>query len=105
MASITVHWPNIPNEHGDRMLWHGSWLVGNEGGEGPQFYSGRGGDVDTYQAPSQATGVRLRRWPNEGLDFEYADILDLSASPSISADELEYDKRQHFARIPGVDEV
>lgn len=103
MASITVHWPRVPNEHGETMLWFGSWLVGDDGGEGPSIYSGRGGDVDAYQAPGNATGLRVRRWPNEGFDAEYADILELPPSLSISADELDFDTRQHYARIPGED--
>ncbi len=103
MTSITVHWPRVPNEHGDTMLWFGSWLVGNDGREGPSIYSGRGGDVDTYQAPDGATGLRVRRWPNEGLDAEYADLLQLDPAITISADELNFDSRQPYTHIPGVD--
>lgn len=103
MTSITVHWPRVPNEHGETMLWYGSWLVGNDGSEGPGIYSGRGGDIDTYHPPEGATGLRIRRWPNEGFDAEYADILELVPARTISADELDFDTRQRYARIPGVD--
>ena len=103
MVSVTVHWPRVPNEHGGTTLWFGSWLVGDSGGEGAKFYSGRGGDVDTYVAPHRATGLRIRRWPNEGLDAEYADVLELPPGQSLSADDLDFDTRQKYANIPGID--
>src|SRR5262249_14564287 len=71
MPSITVTWPVVENEHGWDMLWFGAWLVGNDGSEGPWFYNGRGGESSSYDVPPVATGVRFRRWPNEGLDAEY----------------------------------
>lgn len=99
MERITVDWARVPNEHGDPMLWFGSWLVGADGVEGSWFYSGRGGTLDSYDVPEGTTGVRIRRWPNEGFDAEYADILDLSPGLSISAEELDFDSRQEFSRL------
>jgi hypothetical protein len=100
MASITVVWPDTANEHGGRTLWFGSWLTGNQGFEGAWFYSGRGGERTNYQIPPDATGLRIRRWPNEGLDAEYADVLVQEAPPSLSADQLDFDAPQPFSLLP-----
>ena len=70
---LEIDWPELSNEHGDPILWFGAWLVGDEGVEGDWFHSGRGAARTTHAVPSDATGVRLRRWPNEGLAPEYAD--------------------------------
>ncbi len=96
MGSITVDWPAEINEHGRPMLWFGSWLTGHEGGEGAWFYSGRGGTRQVYAVPPWATGVRIRRWPNEGFDAEYVDIGPNEWDGAISAGRLNFELPQPF---------
>jgi hypothetical protein len=99
MASIRVNWPRESNEHGRPMLWFGSWLSGDTGAEGAWFYSGRGGDAGEYPVPPQATGLRVRRWPNEGLDAEYADVLPLDGRTAVAIEELDFDAPQPFSHL------
>jgi hypothetical protein len=99
MASITVSWPAEINEHGRPMLWFGSWLKGDDGAEGAWFYSGRGGERSSYSVPAWATGVRIRRWPNEGFDAEYADLFVFEHSREVAADSLDFETRQRFSRL------
>lgn len=96
MRSITVDWPAEMNEHGRPMLWFGSWLAGHEGVEGAWFYSGRGGDRQAYPVPSWATGVRIRRWPNEGFDAEYVDVGPTEWDEAIAAGALNFEVPQPF---------
>lgn len=96
---IRITWPVTPNEHGGRMLWFGSWLVGDAGVEGPWFYTGRGGCEGRYRPPPAATGVRIRRWPNEGFDAEFADLLELDAIEHVFADDLDFDTAQRFNHL------
>ena len=100
MASITVSLPEALNEHGRPMLWFASWLSGNDGAEGAWFYSGRGGEAPTFTVPAEATGLRIRRWPNEGLDAEYVDILALAEVTEVAAADLDFDAPQRFSRLP-----
>ena len=86
------------NEHGRQMLWFGSWLVGDGGAEGQWFYSGRGGERGVYSVPVAVSGVRFRRWPNEGFDAEYADVL-ASDVPEIAPAELDFDIRQRYSML------
>ena len=99
MHELVVTLPEETNEHGDRMLWYGSWLVGADGVEGEGFYSGRGGGVGRYTVPSAAVGLRMRRWPNEGLEPEYADVLDLARVRELGAGDLDFDVRQRFSML------
>lgn len=99
MAEVAISWPAERNEHGDRMLWSGCWLVGRAGEEGPVIYSGRGGEQGCYPLPTAATGVRIRRWPNEGLDAEYVDVLDLAATREVRVEGLDFDAPQPFSRL------
>ena len=99
MAEVAIRWPVDTNEHGDRMLWAGSWLGGGDGEEGPVIYSGRGGEHGCYTIPDTATGVRIRRWPNEGLDAEYADVLDLNGTGEVRPDRLDFDAPQPYSRL------
>ena len=99
MASITVTWPRETNEHGRPMLWFGSWLSGQDGSEGAWFYSGHGGGAESYPVPPQAIGLRIRRWPNEGLDAEYADILALDSVRDIAPSSLDFDAPQPFSYL------
>lgn len=48
-----------------------TWLLGEY--EGGIFFSGRGGTAIRQPVPAEATGIRLRRWPSEGLAPEYLD--------------------------------
>lgn len=99
MGTIRVLWPAETNEHGRPLLWFASWLTGDAGVEGEWFYSGHGGTDGEYPVPPYATGVRIRRWPNEGLDAEYTDILDLAAARHLSAAALDFDSTQPFSRF------
>ena len=87
------------NEHGRPMLWFGSWLSGSGGGEGLWFYSGRGGCFESYEVPAEATGLRIRRWPNEGLDAEYADITAFAELSNLDVTSLDFDAPQPFSRL------
>ena len=99
MSEMAVEWPVQENEHGERMLWFGSWLVGEAGAEGAWFYSGRGGAHERYAPPAEATGVRIRRWPNEGFDAEYVDVLDLAAAGALRPAELDFDQPQRYSLL------
>lgn len=81
------------------MLWFGSWLTGGEGVEGEWFYSGRGGERASYTVPGRATGLRVRKWPNEGLDAEYADVLAFDGLGEVAPASLDFDTRQRFSRL------
>jgi hypothetical protein len=98
MTEIRVNWPDLENEHGGRMLWFGAWLVSNDGDEGPWFYSGRGAEITTHQTPAGAVGLRLRRWPSEGLDPEYVD-LTLNGASDIDPLMLDFDRAQPHSRL------
>lgn len=99
MGQIAVSWPDELNEHGRPMLWFGSWLSGHAGGEGTWFYSGRGGCAEKYDVPAGATGLRIRRWPNEGLDAEYADVTALDRLSQLDIRLLDFDAPQPFSRL------
>ena len=99
MPDLTIVWPAEPNEHGARMLWAASWLVGTAGEEGEAIYSGRGGEQRRYAVPTAASGVRIRRWPNEGLEPEYVDVLDLAGVRELRPDRLDFDVPQPFSRL------
>ncbi|MHB8577219.1 MAG: hypothetical protein ACYDCQ_18055 [Dehalococcoidia bacterium] len=96
---MAVSWPDLPNEHGGRMLWFGSWLAEGVDLEAGWFYSGRGGVRDEYRVPVGAAGLRIRRWPNEGLDPEYVDVLDFATLSELRPDELDFDVQQRFSRL------
>ena len=98
--SIRIRWPEVPNEQGRPMLWFGSWLTGGHGEEAEWFHSSRGGAAGTYDVPPHATGLRIRRWPNDGLEPEYADLLDLRALTDLVATDLDFDTRQRFSLLP-----
>lgn len=98
-ASIRIEWPAVENEQGRPMLWFGSWLTGTEGQEGGWFHSARGAAAGEYPVPAQATGLRIRRWPNDGLDAEYADVLELGITHLV-ATELDFDTRQQYSLLP-----
>lgn len=100
MREVTIAWPAERNEHGERMLWFGSWLVGSEGVEAEWFYRGRGGEHGRYTVPPAATGLRIRRWPNEGFDAEYVDVLDLAELRELRPDTLDFDRPQPFSVLP-----
>ena len=99
-AGITVHWPQLSNEDGYGLLWFASWIVDDEGVEGDWFYSGRGGETQTTPVPDEAIGVRVRRWPSEGIEAEYADVLLNDGARELWAEQLDFDVKQPFARIP-----
>ena len=99
-AAFTVHWPELENEHGYGLLWLGSWIIDDEGAEGDWFYSGRGGSTQTEAIPDDAIGVRIRRWPSEGLEAEYVDVLLSDHVTEVWAQQLNFDVKQPFARIP-----
>lgn len=82
------------------MIWFASWLVGAEGVEGGWFHSDRGAADIRVTVPPEATGVRIRRWPSDGLDAEYADVLDLRGVADVNAAALDFDKEQQHSRLP-----
>jgi hypothetical protein len=82
------------------MLWFGSWLVGDCGSEGGWFYSGRGGEDGVYAVPSDVTGVRIRRWPSDGLDPEYCDLPPPERDIELALEALDFDTRQRFSLLP-----
>jgi hypothetical protein len=98
MPEIRVHWPDLENEHGGRMLWFGAWLVGRAGDEGGWFYSGRGGEVTGHEIPTEASGARLRRWPSEGLDPEYVDV-PVSGDADVDPLLFDFDRAQPHSRL------
>jgi hypothetical protein len=98
MPELAIRWPVEQNEHGGRMLWAAAWLVGHTGEEGGAIYSGRGGEVARYAVPSTASGVRIRRWPNEGLEPEYVDVFDLNGG-ELHPERLDFDQPQPFSRL------
>ena len=71
---LQIRWHAAASDFGLQMPWFGSWLIGAEGLEGEWFHSARGAALTEHQAPTDASGVRLRFWPSEGLDPEYIDI-------------------------------
>lgn len=96
--NITVLWPDIVNEKGKPMLWLGAWLIGSEGIEGDWFHSGRGGGETSHEVPPDATGVRVRKWPSEGLAPEYADMTPIESS-RIDASMLPFERQQPFSLL------
>src|SRR5438128_2437573 len=100
--TLVIHWPYLPNEHGERMLWFGSWLAEGVDAESSWFYCGRGGERGAYAVPDGATGVRIRRWPNEGLDPEYVDVFDLADKQELRPEALDFDAPQRFSRLEAV---
>lgn len=99
-AEIRVNWPEVENENGRPMLWFGSWLVSGDGSEGGWFHSARGGAEGSYPVPTSAIGLRIRCWPNDGLEAEYADLLALDTIQDLVATDLDFDRRQPFSRLP-----
>jgi hypothetical protein len=99
MPELVIPWPVETNEHGERMLWAAAWLVGGVGEEGEAIYSGRGGEHGRYPIPAVATGVRIRRWPNEGLEPEYVDVLDLAGGEELRPERLDFERPQPFSRL------
>lgn len=99
MHELVVTLPEEINEHGGSMLWYGSWLVSEDGIEGDGFYSGRGGVSHRYAVPSSAVGLRVRRWPNEGLEAEYVDVMGLTRVRELCAGDLDFDVTQPFSRL------
>lgn len=97
-GELTIDWPDMANEEGTPMLWFGAWLVGDAGGEGGWFHSGRGGACTSHEVPPEATGVRLRRWPNEGLAPEYADVIPVP-SARLDAASISFEREQPFSLL------
>ena len=96
---LTCHWPDLANEHGEPMLWLGSWLVEARGEEGEWFHSGRGPAVTQHSVPKLASGVRIRRWPSEGLAPEYVDLIPVPSGVILVAD-LSFESPQSFSLLP-----
>ncbi|MDA0352856.1 MAG: hypothetical protein O3A10_11675 [Chloroflexi bacterium] len=96
---VAIDWPDLLNEGDQPMLWFGAWLVGDAGVEGDWFHSGRGAASTAHRVPSGATGIRLRRWPNEGLAPEYADLIPVPAGP-VDAAEASFEREQPFSLLP-----
>jgi hypothetical protein len=100
-AEIEFTFPPGLNEQERPMLWFGSWLIGDAGEEGPWFHSGRGAASGRFPVPPAATGLRIRRWPSDGFDAEYADILSLDGLTTVDAATLEFDREQAHSLLRG----
>jgi hypothetical protein len=94
MAELTVTFPDVMNEQERLMIWHGAWLVGDDGHEGAWFYSARGGGTVHVAVPPEATGLRIRRWPNDGFDAEYADLAIPGGKLPLDVTTLDFDSEQ-----------
>lgn len=99
-SKLSITWPEITNERSVPMLWLGAWLLGPDGEEGDWFHSGRGAAVTEHEVPFGVTGVRIRRWPNEGLAPEYADVIPVPQS-ELAAESVLFDRRQPFSALTG----
>jgi hypothetical protein len=97
---LVVDWPAAENEHGGQLLWHGSWLLGEDGVEGDEFYRGRGGTTGSYDVPPGTAGVRIRRWPHEAFGPEYADIVPLPPGRRITAGDLDFERMPVAGLLP-----
>lgn len=58
-----------------------------------------GATCGEYPIPAEATGLRIRRWPNEGLDAEYSDVLALDRLSQLFPSSLDFDATQPFSRF------
>ena len=99
---LTVHWERRANEHGDPLLWFGSWLLVDGDSEGDWFYSGRGGETTTHPVPPAAAGARIRCWPSEALEAEYVDIalnVDGAALGELHTARLTFDAKQPHSHL------
>lgn len=96
---ITIAFRPRYNEQGEHMLWMASWLVSEEGEEGDWFYSGTGAESGEFKAPPTAIGLRIRRWPTNGLDPEYVDLSLADIEGPVSDRGLRFDHRQRFSRL------
>lgn len=95
---LTINWPDLANERGRPMLWLATWLIGAGGEEGDWFHSGRGAAVSHQMVPPDATGIRVRRWPAEGLAPEYADLVPVPRG-TVDAGSFPFQRRQSFSRL------
>ena len=82
------------------MIWFASWLVGTEGVEGSWFHSDRGAATVRVAVPADVSGLRIRRWPSDGLDAEYADIFELAGIGTVDAASLDFDTEQLYSLLP-----
>jgi hypothetical protein len=96
---ITIAFRPRYNEQGEHMLWMVSWLVNEEGQEGEWFYSGSGGESSDFAVPQGTLGLRIRRWPTNGLDPEYVDLSLAEIHGPVSDRGLRFDHRQRFSRL------
>jgi hypothetical protein len=96
-AAKAIDWPVLMNVHGGPTLWFAAWLVGDRGEEAGACYNGRGGERIALAPPPSATGIRVYRWRNEGLDPEYCDI-ELPAG-TLDAAALDFDRPQRYSRL------
>jgi hypothetical protein len=100
MPGLTVTFPFVLNEQERPMIWFAAWLVGHEGVEGDWIHSARGAAEVTVGVPPEATGLRIRKWPNDGFEAEYVDLLDLTGVTHVDAGALDFDVRQTYSRLP-----
>ena len=98
--TITLNLRRRLDEQGESMLWFVSWVVGDDGEEGEWFYSGVDSASGAYQAPANAIGLRIRRWPSPGTDPEYVDLpLNSEAAQTVTDRGLQFDRRQPHSRL------
>ena len=103
IGQFTVHWERRTNEHGDPLLWFGSWLLLDGDSEGDWFYSGRGDETTSHPVPAAATGARIRCWPSEALEAEYVDValnVDGARLGELHTAHLTFDTKQPHSHLP-----
>jgi hypothetical protein len=82
------------NQQSRPMKWFISWLVGTGASEGEQVYSGEACTLTDISVPAEAVGLRIRKWPSEGLHPEYVDVLLASISDELDSEALDFDMPQ-----------
>ena len=97
---VRIRWHLAESDFGLPMPWFGAWLVGDGGEEGDWFHSGRGAAETACEAPAEATGVRLRFWPSEGLTPEYVDLPLGEGDCEIDTAELDFGRPGRHSRLP-----
>ncbi len=102
---VRIRWHLAESDFGLPMPWFGAWLVGDGGEEGDWFHSGRGAAETACEAPAEATGVRLRFWPSEGLTPEYVDLPLGDGDCEIDTAELDFGRPGPHSRLPAEPEL
>ena len=103
---VRISWHGARSDFGEAMPWFGSWLIGDDGVEGGWFHSARGAAETSHTPPREASGVRLRFWPSEGLDPEYVDVPlpEGGGAFAIDTSQLDFERPGPHSRLPLIPE-